>query len=185
MALTYSTMVALGSKAPAFTLPAVNRKGGEMKSLEDYTDGRALVIIFMCNHCPFVVHVEDALLSVARTYQKRDVRFVGISSNDARQYPQDSFESMALRASRKGYPFPYLYNESQETARNYDAVCTPDIFVYDSDQRLVYRGRFDETRPGMGVAHGGDLCRALDELLDSGSITMEQHPSIGCNIKWK
>lgn len=189
MALTYSEMTALGSMAPDFRLPAANPSlddpANEMRELNDFAGGKALVVAFICNHCPFVVHMEDALLGVARAYQARGVRFVGISANDARMYPADSFENMARRAHEKTYPFPYLYDETQETAVAYGAACTPDIFVYDDALTLVYRGRFDETRPGLGTAHGGDLVQALDELLDSGTVTMDQVPSMGCNIKWK
>lgn len=189
MALTYSLMTALGSEAPPFSLPAANpdvdNAGGDVRSLEDYAGSDALVVVFTCNHCPFAVHVEDALLDVARRYQARGVQFVAISSNDAIQYPEDSLPNMKRRARQKGYPFPYLYDASQEIAKAYGAVCTPDFFVYDKNRQLAYRGRFDETRPGMGSAHGGDLGKALDELLDSGSVSIDQVASMGCNIKWK
>lgn len=189
MALTHSVMIKLGSKAPAFELPVCNPKAdggpGTTRTLQDCMGPRGLVVVFMCNHCPFVVHIEDALVQLAGAYLKRGVGFVGISANDAEQYPADSFENMARRARDRAYPFAYAYDESQEVARAYDAVCTPDIFVYDTDCRLVYRGRFDETRPGQGVATGSDLARALDELLVDGAVTTEQFPSMGCNIKWK
>ena len=189
MALTYSEMTALGAEAPAFDLPAANPQvddiGRATRRLDDYAEAEVLVVVFMCNHCPYVVHVEEALLEVARDYQGRGVRFVGISANDAQQYPADSFENMAQRAQQKNYPFPYLYDESQQVARAYDAVCTPDFFVYDGQRRLVYRGRFDETRPGQGTPTGHDLRQALDEFLGTGTVTMEQFPSMGCNIKWR
>ena len=189
MARTYSVMNELGTEAPAFDLPIANPHVDDIaqatRSLADYADAEVLVVVFMCNHCPYVVHVEDALVEVAREYQARGVGFVGISANDARQYPADSFENMALRAQQKQYPFPYLYDESQQVARAYDAVCTPDIFVYDTHRSLVYRGRFDETRPGQGTSSGHDLRQALDELLGTGTVSMEQFPSMGCNIKWR
>jgi peroxiredoxin len=189
MALTYSQMTALGTEAPPFDLPVANPQVDKIdrptRCLEDYAEAEALVIVFMCNHCPYVVHVEEALLDVALSYQARGVVFVGISANDAEQYPQDSFERMAERTRQKKYPFPYLYDASQDVARAYGALCTPDFFIYDQDRHLVYRGRFDETRPRQGTATGHDLRQALDELLASGGITMAQHPSMGCNIKWK
>lgn len=189
MALTYSEMTALGTEAPAFDLPVANPEADGIvratRSLDDYPDAEALVVVFMCNHCPYVIHVEEALAAVARAYQKRGVGFFGISANDARQYPADSFENMAQRAQQKNYPFAYLYDESQQVARAYGAVCTPEFFIYDRDRRLVYQGRFDETRPGLGVPTGHDVRQALDELLASGTVTMEQFPAMGCNIKWR
>lgn len=189
MALTESLMAELGTQAPSFELPITNPGAddlhGGVRSLDDYEDATAVVVIFMCNHCPYVKHIEDALVDVAAAYQEKGVQFVGISSNDAENYPADSFERMTDRAKEKGFPFPYLYDETQEVARAYGALCTPDFFVYDENRALVYRGRFDETRPNQGDAHGGDLSQALDELLDHGSVDMEQHPSMGCNIKWK
>jgi peroxiredoxin len=189
MAVTESTMIDLGTSAPDFALPAANPdvddRDGTLRTLHDYDDAKALVIVFMCNHCPYVKHIEDALIDMAETYQDKGVQFIGICSNDAERYPDDSFDAMAERADRKGYPFPYLHDASQEVAEEYTAACTPDIFIYNADRTLVYRGRFDETRPKKGTAHGGDLKTALDQLLDDGEITMEQKPSMGCNIKWK
>ncbi len=189
MALTESQMIDLGAEAPPFSLPTANaeadERSGQTRALSDYAEVEALVVVFTCNHCPYAQHVEPALIEMARAYQKRGVAFVAISSNNAETHPQDSFEKMAERAEVKGYPFPYLYDESQETARAYGAACTPDFFVFDKDRRLAYRGRFDETRPGKAEAHGGDLSAALDELLETGEITGAQQPSIGCNIKWK
>ena len=189
MAVTESTMMELGRSAPDFSLPAANPdvddRGGSHRSLSDYEDAEALVVVFMCNHCPYVKHIEEALLDVARTYQDRGAQFVGICSNDAERYPDDSFEKMAERTEAKDYPFPYLQDESQEVAQAYEAACTPDFFVFDADRRLVYRGRFDETRPDKGTPDGADLRQALDEVLADGEVTMEQKPSMGCNIKWK
>ena len=189
MALTYSEMHDLGTEAPAFDLPAANPdaddRGSATRSLDDYAEAEALVVVFTCNHCPYAVFVEDALVETAREYQQRGVAFIAISANDARQYPADSFEHMARRAQEKSFPFPYLYDETQAVARAYGAVCTPDFFVYDADRRLVYRGRFDGVRPGQGTPTGHDLRQALDELLTTGAVTTEQYPSMGCNIKWK
>ncbi len=189
MAVTYSQMTELGTDAPPFDLPAANPQVDDIaratRRLDDYADAEALVVVFTCNHCPYVLHVEDALLEVARVYQGRGVPFVGICANDAEHYPDDSFENMARRAQQKRYPFPYLHDESQEVARAYGAECTPDFFVYDRARRLVYRGRFDETRPGQGTPTGRDLRQALDQLLDTGAVTMEQYPSMGCNVKWR
>jgi len=189
MALTESQMTELGRSAPDFELPTANPPAddleGGLRRLSDYAEADALVIVFMCNHCPYVKHVEDALLDTARDYQRRGVQFIGICSNDPEQYPDDSFERMAERARDKAYPFPYLHDESQEVARDYNATCTPDFFVYDADRTLVYRGRFDETRPNQGEATGRDLRQALDELLNDGTVHIDQKPSMGCNIKWK
>ncbi|MFQ5569649.1 MAG: thioredoxin family protein [Rhodothermales bacterium] len=189
MALTYSQMITLGTEAPAFELPIANPQvdGIERptRRLDDYAGAEALVVVFMCNHCPYVIHVEDALIDVARAYRERGVAFVGINANDTVQYPDDSFDNMARRAQQKAYPFPYLFDESQAVAGAYGALCTPDFFVYDQHRRLVYRGRFDETRPGRGTATGRDLRRALDQLLGTGVVTGEQVPSMGCNVKWK
>ena len=189
MAITYSQMTELGVEAPPFDLPAANPQVDDIdratRRLDDYADAGALVVVFTCNHCPYAVHVEETLLEVARAYQERGVPFVAINANDAEHYPDDSFENMARRAQQKGYPFPYLYDASQDVARVYGAECTPDFFVYDRARRLVYRGRFDETRPGQGQPTGHDLRQALDQLLDTGEVTMEQYPSIGCNVKWR
>ena len=189
MAITYSQMTELGVEAPQFDLPAANPQVDDIdratRRLDDYADADALVVVFTCNHCPYAVHVEETLLEVARAYQERGVPFVAINANDAELYPDDSFENMARRAQQKGYPFPYLYDASQDVARAYRAECTPDFFVYNRARRLVYRGRFDETRPGQGQPTGHDLRQALDQLLDTGEVTMEQYPSIGCNVKWR
>lgn len=182
-------MLQLGRSAPPFSLPCANPdvddRGGDTRSLADYEDAEVLVVVFMCNHCPYVKHIEDELLAVAREYQTRDVQFIGICANDAERYPDDSFEKMGERAREKNYPFPYLQDETQDVAQAYEAACTPDFYVFDNDRTLVYRGRFDETRPNQGEPHGADLRKALDELLREGEITVEQKPSMGCNIKWK
>lgn len=187
MALTYSKMADLGSPAPAFNLSVSNPDliNKNTLSLEDVSGDAPLAVVFMCNHCPFVVHIEDALIRVARTCREKGIHLVGISSNDASQYPEDSFAGMAERAEAKGYPFPYLYDESQSVARAYGAACTPEFFLYDSNLCLAYRGRFDDTRPGLGPATGDEFMQAVDELLNLGVVTMPQYPSMGCNIKWK
>jgi peroxiredoxin len=189
MAVTESTMMDLGTQAPDFSLPIANpdvdESEGDHRALDDYDDAEALVVVFMCNHCPYVKHVEDALVDVAGTYQEKGVQFVGICSNDPENYPDDDFEHMAERAEEKGYPFPYLQDESQDVARAYSAACTPDFFVFDDDRELVYRGRFDDTRPDGDPATGEDLTAALDQLLEDGEVATDQKPSMGCNIKWK
>lgn len=190
MALTYSQEIALGTEAPPFDLPVVNPEADgrekSTRSLEDFAEARAFVVVFTCNHCPYAQHIEDALVEVARAYQPKGVCFVAISANDPAQYPEDAPEEMARRARAKGYPFPYLFDETQEVARAYGALCTPDLYVFDAHRRLVYHGRFDDTRPGQGHrATGSDLRRALDELLRTGRVTGPQYPSMGCNIKWK
>lgn len=183
-------MTELGTSAPDFDLPAANpdvddRGTAGNRRLADYQEADVFVVAFICNHCPYVQHIEDELLQLARDYASRGVQFVGICSNNTETHPADSFERMAERAQAKEYPFPYLRDDSQEVARAYGAACTPDFFVYDEERRLVYRGRMDESRPNQKPATGADLRRVLDELLEQGKVTGAQHPSIGCNIKWK
>ena len=182
MALTPSTMLPLGTAAPPFRLPAANPEvlGGEV-ALGDL--GGPLVVVFTCNHCPYAISVEDRLIEQARAWAGRGVRTVAISSNDAEAYPADSFDRMAERAEQKGYPFPYLYDESQDVARAYDAACTPDFYLFDADHRLVYRGRLDDGRPDREPTTT-DLDDAVAELVETGAVTGEQAPSMGCNIKW-
>ncbi len=182
-------MMDLGVDAPSFDLPAVNPDvdghGGTQRSLDDFAGADVLVVVFTCNHCPYAKHVEDPLIRIASNYAEKGVAFVAISSNDPSQYPDDSFDSMRRRAREKDYSFPYLFDETQETARAYGAVCTPDFFVFDADRKLAYRGRFDDTNPSRGTATGSDLTTAIDQLLEKGEVTIEQRPSMGCNIKWK
>lgn len=189
MSLTYSQMISLGTDAPPFDLPAVNPeadgKGGTHRRLEDFDEAQVLVVVFTCNHCPYAKHVEDPLIGMARDFAERDVAFVAISSNDPTHYPDDSFQSMAKRAKDKNYPFPYLFDETQEVAKAYRAVCTPDFFVFDRNRKLAYTGRFDESSPGRGTATGRDLRTAIEQLMESGEVAITQHPSMGCNIKWK
>lgn len=189
MAVVESKMMNLGMEAPAFDLPVANPDAddisGKTRSLGDYTDVEALVVVFTCNHCPYAKEVEPRLIDLARDYRGQGVAVLAICSNDADQYPDDSFESMAKRAREKGYPFPYLRDETQEVARAYGAECTPDFFVFDGDHKLCYRGRLDDGTPSTDEVTSHDLRTALDQLLQEGKITIEQKPSMGCNIKWK
>lgn len=182
-----SAGIALGTPAPEFDLPIsnpwVDEHDSPTRSLSSYEG--PLVVIFTCNHCPYAIHIQDALVQVASEYMGKGVQFVAISANDPVNYPEDSFDKMTQRAREKEFPFPYLFDESQDVAKAYKAACTPDLFVFDQSHALVYSGRFDETRPGRGSAHGGDLKRALDSLLTEGTPVNEQLPSIGCSIKWK
>ncbi|NIV92311.1 redoxin domain-containing protein [candidate division KSB1 bacterium] len=184
MAETPSTMVELGTKAPDFSLP--DTVSGTTKSLNDLKSDKATVVTFICNHCPFVQHIQHELANVANDYIPKGVSFIAISSNDVQSHPEDSPEKMKEVAQKLGYPFPYLYDESQDVAKAYDAACTPDIFVYDGDLRLAYRGQFDDSRPGNDVSvTGKDLRAALDNLLAGKPVPADQKPSVGCNIKWK
>lgn len=189
MALTYSEMIELGTTAPAFDLPVANPDvdglPGATRHIEAYASAQALVVVFMCNHCPYVHAVEDRLIALANDYAPKQVQVIAISSNDVVAYPADSFENMTARAAQKGYPFPYLYDESQEVARAYGAVCTPDFFVFDAARALAYRGRLDDGRPSKPEVTQHDLRRALDDLLETGTVPSEQIPSMGCSIKWK
>jgi peroxiredoxin len=183
MVATNSTMLPLGTKAPGFQLPNVD---GTMVRLSDFSDSLALVVVFICNHCPYVKHIRDGLARFARDYAPRKVAMVGISSNDAAKYPADSPANMAQEAKAAGYIFPYLYDETQEVAKAYRAACTPDLFLFDKHQQLVYRGQFDDSRPGNGLTvTGKDLRAATDAILSNQPVLPPQHPSIGCNIKWK
>ncbi len=182
MALTESTMLPLGTTAPGFSLPDTE---GTTVSLADLTGSEALVVIFMCNHCPYVIHIQTELAAVAREYETRGIRFVGINSNDVESYPDDAPEKMREAKERIGYSFPYLFDESQDVAKAYRAACTPDIYLFDRDQKLVYRGQFDSTRPNSGTPTGEDLIAAMDALLAGEPVPEEQVPGIGCNIKWK
>ena len=183
MALTPSTMLPLGTPAPDFSLPSID---GRTVSLADVADAPALLVVFMCNHCPYVKHVADGLASLARDYQQRGVAVVGISSNDVAAHPDDSPEKMKAEAAQRGYSFPYLYDEDQSAAKAYRAACTPDFYVFDRQRRLAYRGQMDSSRPGNGQpVSGADLRAALDAVLDGSGVSQEQTPSIGCNIKWK
>ena len=184
MAETPSTMAPLGMKAPAFRLPDV--VSGRTVSLDDFKSAPALLVMFICNHCPYVKHVREQLAQLVREYQAGGVAVVGISSNDALQFPDDGPEKMKQEARAAGYTFPYLYDEDQEVAKRYRAACTPDFFVFDKDRRLVYRGQMDDSRPDSGrPVTGMDLRAALDAVLAGRPAPADQKPSMGCNIKWK
>lgn len=183
MTVTPSTMLALGTQAPDFTLPDTE---GKMVSRGDFADAPALLVIFMCNHCPYVKHIRDGLAKMGRDYQAKGVAVVGINSNDVINFPQDSPEKMAQEVRSAGYTFPYLYDESQQVATAYRAACTPDFFLFDRGSKLVYRGQMDDSRPGNGIpVTGADLRAAMDAVLQAGPIPEKQKPSMGCNIKWK
>ena len=176
-------MVALGTSAPHFSLPDTE---GNTVHLDSFRDAPALLVIFLCNHCPFVIHLRDALAQFAREYSDRGLAIVGINSNDVESYPADAPDKMAEEKRNVGYVFPYLFDESQDVAKAYQAACTPDFFLFDGAQRLVYRGQFDDSRPDNGKAvSGADLRAAADAVLAGKPLDTEQYPSIGCNIKWK
>lgn len=182
MVLTPSTMLELGTRAPDFALPDT---GGKVRTLEEFTGNSALLVIFMCNHCPYVKHIQAGLVQLANDYLPRGVAIVGISSNSIRTHPQDGPEEMAREAREAGYLFPYLFDGTQQVAKAYRAACTPDFFLFDAANQLVYRGQFDDSRPGNGITvTGNDLRQALDAVVSGKSIETEQKPSIGCNIKW-
>ncbi len=184
MALTPSAMTPLGSLAPDFRLP--NTNGGGEVALGDLAAHGAILVQFLSNHCPFVIHVNPELVRLARDYESSPLAIVAISSNDVGSHPQDGPGPMAERARELGYPFPYLYDESQEVARAYGATCTPDFFLYGRDRRLVYRGQLDDSRPGNGrPLDGSSLRAAIDALLAGRPIPEPQRPSVGCNIKWR
>ncbi|MGF1669556.1 MAG: thioredoxin family protein [Balneolaceae bacterium] len=184
MAAVESTMMELGTKAPAFALPDTN---GNNVSIEDVKGEKGLLVMFICNHCPFVKLIKKELAVVSREYQEKGIGVAAINANDVENYPDDRPEKMKEEVERFGYPFPYLFDESQEVAKAYSAACTPDFFLFDNNLKLVYRGQFDDSRPGNDIeVTGNDLRTALDALLDGKSIPEEdQKPSIGCNIKWK
>ena len=184
MAATPSNMTPLGAPAPSFALP--DTVSGRVVSLAELRSAHATVVMFICNHCPFVKLVQDQLAQLAADYQPRGVAFAAISSNDAASYPDDGPEAMKALAEMLGFTFPYLYDETQEVARAYQAACTPDIFIYDGDLKLAYRGQLDDARPGNGrPVTGRDVRQALDALLAGQPVNPDQRPSIGCNIKWK
>jgi peroxiredoxin len=176
-------MLDLGTIAPAFRLPDFN---GKLVSRDDFKNAPALVVAFICNHCPFVRHIRNELARFAREYQAQGVAVIAINSNDLASYPQDGPQGMAEEARSTGYTFPYLLDESQEIAKAYRAACTPDFYLFDSTQRLVYRGQFDSSRPGNGIpVTGADLRGATDAVLNRAPVPQDQKASIGCNIKWK
>lgn len=185
-------MIELGSPAPDFLLPST--EGGNV-GLNDFAEYKALVVLFICNHCPYVIHIAPALAALANEYMPKGVGFVAINSNDIKAYPADSFDLMKVEKAKRGYPFRYLMDESQEVAKAYNAACTPDLYVFNNDRKLVYRGQFDDTRPNRissgnydssaQPANGADLRRTLDSILADENVPEHQYPSMGCNIKWK
>ena len=184
MARTPSTMVPLGTEAAPFSLP--EPATGRTVSLEDFQDTPGLLVTFICNHCPFVQHIREGLAEFGREYGDKGLAVVAISSNDVGQYPQDGPEAMAREVEEAGYSFPYLFDETQEVARAYEAACTPDFFLYDSQRRLAYRGQFDDSRPGNDEpVTGADLRKAADAVLAGRAPDPDQKPALGCNIKWK
>lgn len=183
MALTPSTMLPLGTAAPDFSL--LNTEG-KLKRRDDSKGAKGLLVLFICNHCPYVKHINEGLVAFARDYTSKGLAIVAISSNDAAKYPDDGPEKMAEYKARLGYPFPYLYDEHQAVAKAYRAACTPDIYLFGPDMKLAYRGQFDASRPGNGKpVTGADLRAAADALLAGRPLPAEQVPSMGCNIKWK
>jgi peroxiredoxin len=192
MAMTASNMLALDQKAAEFSLPDTD---GNTVSLTNYADNKGLVIAFICNHCPYVIHIAPQLAKIALEYQEKGIAFVAINSNDTEQYPDDDMEHMIEEKRNRNYPFAYLLDEKQDVAKAYSAACTPDIYLFNGEQKLVYRGQFDDSRPtrissgnydsSQNQATGKDLIQAMDTLLSGRQIDTNQTPSIGCNIKWK
>jgi peroxiredoxin len=184
MARTPSNMLPLGTKAPSFTLP--DTVSGQTLSLNQIHGKEGTVVMFICNHCPFVKHVFSGIVDLANDYLDKGIAFVAISSNDVENYPNDAPDLMTKVAIEQGFPFPYLYDESQEVARAYDAACTPDFYIFDNKKSLVYRGQLDDSRPENGIpVTGKDMRSALEAICDGKNVSATQKPSIGCNIKWK
>lgn len=184
MANTPSNMLPLGSRAADFEL--IDTVSGKKISLTALKGNKGTVVLFICNHCPFVIHVNKELVMIANEYRSKGISFIAISSNDVENYPQDGPELMKKNARIFNYSFPYLYDETQEVAKAYDAACTPDTYLFDEHLNLVYRGQIDDSRPGNGLpVSGADLRNALDHLLNNRGIVRNQKPSMGCNIKWK
>lgn len=179
---TASQMMELATPAPDFELEEVT--DGSTIALDHLSGGPALVVAFLCKHCPFVVHVQDEFAALSREYQARGVRFVGIGSNDPRVSPDDTPEGLAQQKREVGFDFPYLFDADQSVAKAYGAACTPDVFVFDQDRRLAYRGQIDGSRPGQGEPDGADLRAALDALLEGRPVSEDQVPAVGCSIKW-
>lgn len=184
MALTETISIPLGFQAPNFDLP--DSVSGKEMSLTSLKGENGTLVMFICNHCPFVLHIRSKLVELAQIYQKKGIRFIAISSNDVENYPDDAPDKMKALAEEFGFPFPYLYDESQEVAKAYNAACTPDFGLFNSELECVYRGRLDGSTPGNGIpVTGDDMVRAMDALLQGKSPLDEQLPSLGCNIKWK
>ena len=182
-----SYMLELGTQAPDFSLPNFNLNYPDSPvSLSSFDNAQGAIVAFICNHCPFVIHIKPEFTRFAREYRQKGLAVIAINSNDATSYPADSPQSMSQESSKYGYNFPYLYDESQEVAKAYRAACTPDFYLFDSDLKLVYRGQFDDSRPGNGIEVSGvDLQVACDSLLNGQTVSRDQKPSIGCSIKWK
>ncbi len=184
MAFTESNMLPLGTAAPDFTLP--DTVSGKLFNLRAQPAANATVVMFLCNHCPYVVHVNPEIVKIVQDYRPKGVQFIGISANDAAAYPDDAPDKMKIQAEKVGYQFPYLYDETQEVAKAYDAACTPDFYVFDVNLKLAYRGRLDGARPKNDLPlTGEDLRAALDAVLAGETVNEKQYPSGGCNIKWK
>jgi thiol-disulfide isomerase/thioredoxin len=184
MARTYSEMIALGTKVPAFKLP--DTVSGKEISYQTIKGSKGTLIMFICNHCPFVVHVNDELVKLANDYKNKGIGFLAISANDVVKHPDDAPDKMKAVAAELNYPFPYCYDETQETAKAFNAACTPDFFIYNDKDELVYRGQLDDSRPGNEIpVTGFDIRSAFDNLLHDQPLSTDQRPSIGCNIKWK
>ena len=183
MALTPSNMLSLGTKAPHFSL--IDTISDTVISLNDQKGTHGTVIMFICNHCPFVIHINEGIVKLANDYKSKGIGFIAISSNDVENYPADAPHLMKLNAEKHGFPFPYLYDKTQEVAKAYDAACTPDFYIFDESLKLVYRGQLDDSRPNNGIpVSGNDMRTALDSLLNNDQISENQKPSIGCGIKW-
>ncbi len=184
MALTFTEKIALGYTAPDFNLP--EPLTGYTSTLQELKGKYATVVMFICNHCPYVKHVNQGIIQLANDYLPKGIAFIGISANDAASYPEDSPEKMAEQATQLKYPFPYLYDEKQQVAHDYYAVCTPDFSIFNSELKCVYRGQLDGSRPGNNIpVTGSDIRKALDALLNKQPVSLEQIPSAGCSIKWK
>lgn len=184
MVQTLSKMMPLGTQAPDFTLP--DTVSSKDLSLLDLKGEHATLIMFICNHCPFVKHIQDELVKFGQEYPAKGVSVIAISSNDVDNYPDDSPQNMKILADSLGYRFPYLYDETQEVAKAYDATCTPDFFIFDKDLKCVYRGQLDDSRPGNNIpVTGSDVRSALTTVLSGNEVSIQQKPSVGCNIKWK
>jgi len=183
MALTPSTMLALGTQAPSFNLPDTE---GKVQSLNAFPEAKGYLVMFICNHCPYVIHLKKHLAELTDTYLKKGIALFGINSNDFIQYPEDSPQKMKLEKKQFHYSFPYLIDDTQEVAKAYQAACTPDFFLFDKNKKLIYRGQYDSSRPGNKVpVTGEDLKAAMEALLANSPISPDQIPSVGCNIKWK
>ena len=183
MSLTPSTMLPLGTLSPDFSLPNID---GKTVSLADFEEAKGLVVVFICNHCPYVVHIQKELARFGKEVQAKGIAMVGINANDPNNYEEDAPERMAKVAKDVGYTFPYLFDETQAVAKAYQAACTPDFFLFDANRKLVYRGQFDESRPGNNKpVTGKDLRSAVENLLSGKPISTDQKPSVGCNIKWR